>query len=81
MNASYVRGRMFNLCLLATALAMDSQPDEACLHARDALTINDFLRSARADVYVERLFDALRPYATTRDVQALDEIRRDAARR
>jgi tetratricopeptide (TPR) repeat protein len=74
MDPNYVRGRMFNLCLLTTALASGGQPEEACHHAREALAISDSLRSARADVYLERIMNALRPYQTTPAVAELVEM-------
>lgn len=63
MDTSYVRGEVFNLLLLACALANSGRPDEAAARGRAALTLAAGLRSARVEEYLRRLALALTPYA------------------
>ena len=64
MNGAYVRGKMFNLSLLATSLAAAGDPDEAVEHGRAALGLTDVLRSARADDYLQRFTTRVGEYDT-----------------
>lgn len=61
---AYVRGRMFNLSLLATSLAAAGDPDEAVAHGRIALDLTEDMRSARAGDYLQRLTVQLSDYDT-----------------
>lgn len=72
MDESFVRGRMFNLTLLASSLIQAGHPEQACVHGAEAAEIASDLRSARADEYLRRVAVALAPY---RDIpQARDLI-------
>lgn len=55
MDSRYVRGRVFNLALLATACAQQKQPDQACAIGGQALELTINLRSARAVSYLRDL--------------------------
>jgi hypothetical protein len=48
----YVRGHAFNLSLLASALAAQGEPDQACLVGLEALSLTTRLTSARSVRYV-----------------------------
>ncbi|MFD0559780.1 hypothetical protein ACFQ3B_22380 [Stackebrandtia endophytica] len=65
MNDDYVRGRMFNLSLLATSLAAAGDPDEACSHGHEALQLTTGMRSVRANTYLDRLQTELAGYDIT----------------
>jgi transcriptional regulator with XRE-family HTH domain len=64
MDNSYVRGRAFNLALLATAYAQQNEPDRAATVAREALTLTAQLKSARAAAYLRDLQRRLAPHRT-----------------
>jgi hypothetical protein len=71
--ARYVRGRAFNLCLLATAYAAQDEPEQAPVVGRQALDLTVRLTSARSIRYVRDLVRALRPrgdVAAVRDFTA-----------
>jgi len=70
MDDNYVRGRMFNLSLLATSLASAGDPDEACAHGHEALALTTGLRSSRAHTYIDRLQTKLADY----DITAVNEF-------
>lgn len=63
MDGRYVRGRAFNLALLATACAAQDEPDRACAAGRQALDLTVRLTSARSVGYVRDLLRRLRPRA------------------
>jgi hypothetical protein len=63
MDGRYVRGRAFNLSLLATAHAAQGEPEQACVVGRQALDLTVRLTSARSVRYVRDLVRRLRPRA------------------
>jgi hypothetical protein len=63
MDARYVRGKAFNLSLLATAHAAQDEPEQACAVGRQALDLTVRLASARSVRYLRGLAQRLRPYA------------------
>jgi hypothetical protein len=63
MDGRYVRGRAFNLSLLATAHAAQEEPERACAVGRQALDLTVRLTSARSVGYVRDLVRRLRPRA------------------
>jgi len=63
MDGRYVRGRAFNLSLLATAHAAQGEPEQACNVGRQALDLTVRLTSARSVRYVRDLVRRLRPRA------------------
>jgi tetratricopeptide (TPR) repeat protein len=60
MDGRYVRGRAFNLSLLATAYAAQDEPERACNIGRQALDLTVRLTSARSIHYVRDLVRRLR---------------------
>jgi hypothetical protein len=60
MDGRYVRGRAFNLALLATAHAAQDEPERACAVGRQALDLTVRLTSARSVHYVRDLARRLR---------------------
>ncbi|MEV5446623.1 hypothetical protein AB0N23_29360, partial [Streptomyces sp. NPDC052644] len=62
MDNRYVRGRAFNLALLASVYAQQGEPDRACAVGAEALTLTNQLRSARAVRYVRDLQAQLAPH-------------------
>jgi hypothetical protein len=71
MDGRYVRGRAFNLSLLATAYAAQDEPERACAAGRQALDLTVRLTSARSVRYVRDLVRRLRPRA---DVPAVRDF-------
>lgn len=71
MDGRYVRGRAFNLALLATAHAARDEPERACSIGRQALDLTVRLTSARSVHYVRDLVRRLRPRA---DVPAVRDF-------
>jgi hypothetical protein len=71
MDGRYVRGRAFNLALLATAYAAQDEPERACSVGRQALDLTVRLTSARSIHYVRDLARRLRPRA---DVPAVRDF-------
>ncbi len=61
MDGRYVRGRAFNLSLLAIAYATQGEPEQACHVGRQALDLTVRLNSARSVRYVRDLARRLRP--------------------
>jgi hypothetical protein len=61
MDGRYVRGRAFNLSLLATAHAAQGEPEQACVTGRQALEVTVRLTSARSVRYLRDLIRLLRP--------------------
>jgi len=59
MNLRYVRGRAFNMALLAIGYALQGEIDEACAHGRDAVGLAASLDSARAVTYIRHLLHQL----------------------
>lgn len=62
MNDRFVRGKAFNLALLANIHAHQGQPDRACAIGAQALTLTTQLRSARAVRYLRDLQTQLAPH-------------------
>jgi hypothetical protein len=71
MDGRYVRGRAFNLSLLATAHAAQGEPEQACAAGRQALDLTVRLTSARSVRYLRDLVQRLRPRA---DVAAVRDF-------
>jgi hypothetical protein len=78
MDGRYVRGRAFNLALLATACAAQDEPERACAAGRQALDLTVRLTSVRSVGYVRDLVRRLRPRA---DVPAVREFTAEVAER
>ena len=72
MDGRYVRGRAFNLSLLATAHAAQGELEEACRVGRQALDLTARLNSARSVRYIRDLVRRLRPAQT--DVPAVRDF-------
>ena len=64
MDSRYVRGRAFNLLLLATAYAQQGEALRACIIGDKALTLTARLESARALGYLRELDSRLSPFHT-----------------
>ncbi|WP_091201912.1 helix-turn-helix domain-containing protein [Micromonospora narathiwatensis] len=62
MDNRYVRGKAFNLTLLASVHAQQGEPDRACTIGAEALTLTTQLRSARAVRYLRDLQTQLTPH-------------------
>ena len=71
MDGRYVRGRAFNLSLLATAYAMQDAPEQASAAGRQALDLTVRLTSARSVRYVRDVVRVLRQRA---DVPAVRDF-------
>ena len=71
MDGRYVRGRAFNLSLLAAAHAAQDQPEQACAVGRRALDVTVRLSSARSVRYLTDLVRQLQPGA---DVPAVRDF-------
>ncbi len=78
MDGRYVRGRAFNLSLLASAYAMLREPEQACLVGQHALDLTGRLSSARSVRYVRDVARLLCPQAS---VPAVREFRAAVAER
>jgi hypothetical protein len=61
MDGRYVRGRAFNLSLLATAHTGQGEPEQACIVGRQALDLTLRLSSARSVRYLRDLVRRLQP--------------------
>ncbi|MEU1392633.1 MULTISPECIES: hypothetical protein [unclassified Nonomuraea] len=77
MDTRYVRGRMFNLSLLAAGLLECGELEEACQAAGNALALAGELQSARSRSYAADLRRRLEPYKNERAVMALRERTRE----
>lgn len=75
MDPTYVRGRAFNLALLATAHADNGNVEAACALGRQAALLAKQLDSVRAVDYVSEIAQRLAPFAGQPDV---DELRLEA---
>jgi transcriptional regulator with XRE-family HTH domain len=73
MNNSYMRGRAFNLALLATAHAQAGEVEAACAVGTEALTLVNDMSSVRAIGYIRSLRRELTPFATSPAVRSFDE--------
>ncbi len=65
MDSRYVRGRTFNLLLLATAHAQQGDCERACASGSQALTLMAQMQSARAVEYLRVLQEKLARHART----------------
>jgi hypothetical protein len=72
MDGRFVRGKAFNLSLLATALAEQDDIEQACTVGRQALDLAAGLRSARSVRYIRELQSALRRRGDSAAVQAFN---------
>ncbi|MBB5132710.1 tetratricopeptide (TPR) repeat protein [Thermocatellispora tengchongensis] len=73
MDDRYVRGRMFNLSLLAAGLVQSGEVEEACAVAGEALNLAGTLKSARTRTYMTDLRKRLSPHSGHPAVRALNE--------
>jgi hypothetical protein len=73
MDGRYVRGRMFNLSLLAAGLLQCGELEEACKVTSTALKLAGELQSARSRSYAADLRRRLEPYKGEPVVRALRE--------
>jgi tetratricopeptide (TPR) repeat protein len=78
MDGRYVRGRAFNLSLLASAYVLLREPEQACLAGRRALDLTGRLSSARSVRYVRDVARLLSPLT---DVPAVREFTAEVADR
>lgn len=78
MADGYTRGRMFNLCLLASARA-DEDPREAVRIGSDALDMTAGLESRRSLAYLREIRHRLAPHAALPEVADFRERVREAA--
>jgi tetratricopeptide (TPR) repeat protein len=78
MDSRYVRGRAFNLSLLATAYAAQDEPIQASAVGRQALDLTVRLTSARSVRYVRDLVRTIRPRA---DVPAVRDFTAEVGER
>ncbi|MDH2427768.1 hypothetical protein [Sphaerisporangium sp. TRM90804] len=79
MDGRYVRGRMFNLSLLASAHALCGEVDEACQAGASALDLAAGLQSVRTRSYVADLRRRLEPLGGEPAVAALVRRTRELA--
>jgi hypothetical protein len=73
MDGRYVRGKMFNLSLLASALVQQGELEEACTAAASALDLAEGIQSVRTKSYVTDMRRRLEPYAAEPRVAELLE--------
>lgn len=73
MLDGYDRGRLFNLALLAAALADQGKVEEACATGSEALCIAGDVRSVRSAVYLANLSRRLAPYRSQPAVRQLSD--------
>lgn len=72
MDESYVRGKLFNLALLATAHAQLDEVAEACAVGSQALSMAIDLQSDRAISYVNGLRRQLAKHSSSPVVQQFE---------
>jgi hypothetical protein len=78
MNPDYVRGKAFNVALLATSYALQGEIEQACERGREAVDLASSLDSARAVSYIR---DVLRCLASRTDERRTGQLRDYAAAR
>ncbi|WP_133848576.1 XRE family transcriptional regulator [Labedaea rhizosphaerae] len=71
MNEGYDRGRLFNMSLLASALADQGQVEESCSTASEAVTMAGSVRSVRTVAYLADVGRRLNRYRSAEPVKAL----------
>jgi len=76
MDPAYVRGRAFNLALLATSYAQQGEVDQACKVGQQAVCLARDLNSKRAVHYISEVADGLAGVADHPEVRL---FRRDVA--
>lgn len=69
MDPAYVRGRAFNLSLLAASYAQQGEVEQACQIGRQAVSLARGLNSKRAVRYIADVADVLATVADHADVQ------------
>jgi len=79
MNGRFVRGRMFNLSLLAAGLIQRGELEEACTATAGALALASDLQSVRTRSYATDLRRRLEPFRTAGPVIALNRQARELA--
>lgn len=72
MDERYIRGKAFNVALLAGGYAIQGDVEQACATGREAVDRTVLLHSARAVTYIRNLLADLSDYA---DVGACQEFR------
>jgi hypothetical protein len=73
MDNSYVRGRSFNLVLLATSHAQAGEVEAACSVGNEAVGLIQGLQSVRAHEYVRELQRELASYSSSPAVQMFNQ--------
>jgi hypothetical protein len=73
MDDRFVRGKAFNLSLLATALAQQGEVEESCLVGKQAVDLTTQLQSVRSVRYIHDLQRSLQPHSGTAVVQTFNE--------
>jgi tetratricopeptide (TPR) repeat protein len=84
MDERYIRGKAFNVALLAAGYAVQGEVEQACATGRDAVDRVVTLHSARAVTYIRNLLANLSDYddvAECREFRAYAETRLPALRR
>jgi hypothetical protein len=69
MDPRYIRGKAFNVALLAIGYALQGELDQACARGREAVDLTGNLDSARAVSYIRRLLGELAPHAREAQVR------------
>jgi hypothetical protein len=62
MNPRFVRGRAFNVALLAIGHALQGEVEQACVRGREAVDLTGNLDSVRATTYIRNLLNELAPH-------------------
>lgn len=89
MDHRFVRGKMFNVALLAAGYAVQGEVEKACEVGREAVDRATAIDSTRSVTYIRNLLVDLRPYGDVEDVRAIrayaesrmPALRRRASRR
>jgi tetratricopeptide (TPR) repeat protein len=69
MDPRYIRGKAFNLTLLAIGYALQGELDQACAHGREAVDLTGNLDSTRAITYIRKLLGELAPHAQENQIR------------
>jgi succinate dehydrogenase/fumarate reductase-like Fe-S protein len=67
MDERYIRGKTFNVALLAAGYAVQGEVEQACATGREAVDRVVTLHSARAVTYIRNLLVDLSNYDDTRE--------------
>jgi tetratricopeptide (TPR) repeat protein len=73
MNPDYVRGKAFNMALLASSYALQGEVEQACARGQEAVDLAAGLDSARALAYIRDVLRSLAPYASARQASEFTE--------